>query len=122
MSSSSLSHTRFSFPIRSFELVLHRSSALPAKSQRKHSLEINTRLSRRFRGSWEEPRLRRCSTLEFVQDMAYREKSAGSGDSSTSGDRICKCGLIASLKVSNSKANPGREYYSCPEGRCRWFR
>ncbi|MED6195277.1 hypothetical protein PIB30_036477 [Stylosanthes scabra] len=54
--------------------------------------------------------------------MSYGVKSAGSGDSSTSGDRICKCGLIAQLKVSNSEANLGREYYSCPEGRCRWFR
>ncbi|MED6197526.1 hypothetical protein PIB30_057262 [Stylosanthes scabra] len=59
------------------------------------------------------PPLRRCSELV---------KSAESGDSSTSVDRICKCGLIAQLKVSNSEANPGMEYYSCPNGRCRWFR
>ncbi|MED6165906.1 hypothetical protein PIB30_104004 [Stylosanthes scabra] len=54
--------------------------------------------------------------------MSYRVRSAGSGDSSTSGERVCKCGLIAHLKVSNSEANPGREYYSCPEGNCRWFK
>ncbi|MED6197477.1 hypothetical protein PIB30_056834 [Stylosanthes scabra] len=54
--------------------------------------------------------------------MSYRAKSTGSGDSSNSSDRVCKCGMIAHLKVSNSEANPGREYYSCPEGKCRWFR
>ncbi|MED6170206.1 hypothetical protein PIB30_028721 [Stylosanthes scabra] len=54
--------------------------------------------------------------------MSYRVRSAGSGDSSTSGERVCKCGLIAHLKVSNSEANPGREYYFCPEGNCRWFK
>ncbi|MED6189831.1 hypothetical protein PIB30_099861 [Stylosanthes scabra] len=57
-----------------------------------------------------------------IEGMSYRVRSAGSGDSSTSGERVCKCGLIAHLKVSNSEANPGREYYSCPEGNCRWFK
>ncbi|MED6189358.1 hypothetical protein PIB30_095276 [Stylosanthes scabra] len=56
------------------------------------------------------------------EGMSYRGRSAGSGDSSTSAERVCKCGLIAHLKVSNSEANPGREYYSCPEGNCRWFK
>ncbi|MED6162112.1 hypothetical protein PIB30_067263 [Stylosanthes scabra] len=50
--------------------------------------------------------------------MSYRVRSAGSG----SGERVCKCGLIAHLKVSNSEANPRREYYSCLEGNCRWFK
>ncbi|MED6109904.1 hypothetical protein PIB30_037901 [Stylosanthes scabra] len=72
------------------------------------------------------PPLRPCSDLELSikrhKGMSYRVKSAGSGDSSTSGDRICKCGLIAQMKVSNSEANPRREYYSCPDGKCRWFR
>ncbi|MED6149800.1 hypothetical protein PIB30_066065, partial [Stylosanthes scabra] len=54
--------------------------------------------------------------------MSYRAKSAGSGDSTSSGERICKCGLVAQMKVSNSEANPGREYFSCPDGKCRWFR
>ncbi|MED6149191.1 hypothetical protein PIB30_060109 [Stylosanthes scabra] len=54
--------------------------------------------------------------------MSYRGRSAGSGDSSTNAERVCKCGLIAHLKVSNSEANPRREYYSCPEGNCRWFK
>ncbi|MED6187375.1 hypothetical protein PIB30_075829 [Stylosanthes scabra] len=54
--------------------------------------------------------------------MSHRTKSAGSGDSSSNGDRICKCGLVARMKVSNSEANPGREYFSCPDGKCRWFR
>ncbi|MED6211707.1 hypothetical protein PIB30_076298 [Stylosanthes scabra] len=58
--------------------------------------------------------------------MSYRGKkraqdSAGSGNSSSSGDRFCDCGLKTPLQVSRSAANPGREYYSCPAGRCRWF-
>ncbi|MED6120651.1 hypothetical protein PIB30_022936 [Stylosanthes scabra] len=51
----------------------------------------------------------------------YTQESAGSGSSSTSGDRICYCGLQALMQVSTIEANPGREYYSCPNGRCRWF-
>ncbi|MED6139280.1 hypothetical protein PIB30_082347 [Stylosanthes scabra] len=54
--------------------------------------------------------------------MSHRTKSADSGDSSSNGERICKCGLVAQMKVSNSEANPGREYFSCPDGKCRWFR
>ncbi|MED6159120.1 hypothetical protein PIB30_039349 [Stylosanthes scabra] len=72
------------------------------------------------------PLLRPYSDLELGikrhKGMSYIVKSAGSDDSSTSGDRICKCGLIAQMKVSNSEANPRREYYSCPDGKCRWFR
>ncbi|MED6108431.1 hypothetical protein PIB30_023839 [Stylosanthes scabra] len=61
------------------------------------------------------------------QDMSYRGKrnpqdSVGSGNSSSSGDRFCDCGLKAPLQVSRSAANPGREYYTCPAGRCRWFK
>ncbi|MED6176082.1 hypothetical protein PIB30_084461 [Stylosanthes scabra] len=50
----------------------------------------------------------------------YTQESAGSGSYSSS-DRICYCGLQAPIQVSKSEANPGREYYSCPTGRCRWF-
>ncbi|MED6197898.1 hypothetical protein PIB30_061159 [Stylosanthes scabra] len=67
--------------------------------------------------------LRPSSKFELgFKGMSYRAKSTGNGDSSNSSDRVCKCGMIAHLKVSNSEANPGREYYSCPEGKCRWFR
>ncbi|MED6177708.1 hypothetical protein PIB30_100658, partial [Stylosanthes scabra] len=51
----------------------------------------------------------------------YTQESADSGSFSSSGDRICYYGLQASIRVSKSEANPGREYYSCPTGRCRWF-
>ncbi|MED6225706.1 hypothetical protein PIB30_096239, partial [Stylosanthes scabra] len=51
----------------------------------------------------------------------HTQESAGSGSFSSSGDRICYCGLQAPIRVSKSEANPGREYYSCPTGRCRWF-
>ncbi|MED6164363.1 hypothetical protein PIB30_089223 [Stylosanthes scabra] len=64
--------------------------------------------------------------IERSQDMSsranrYTHESSRSGNSSTSGERFCGCGLRASLKVSNSVANPGREYYSCPARRCRYF-
>ncbi|MED6219670.1 hypothetical protein PIB30_037896 [Stylosanthes scabra] len=49
-------------------------------------------------------------------------ESTGSGDSASGGDRVCHCGLKAPLKVSHSYANPGREYYSCPTRRCKWFK
>ncbi|MED6199118.1 hypothetical protein PIB30_072933 [Stylosanthes scabra] len=49
-------------------------------------------------------------------------ESTGSGDSASVGDRVCHCGLKAPLKVSHSYANPGREYYSCPAMRCKWFK
>ncbi|MED6163102.1 hypothetical protein PIB30_076643 [Stylosanthes scabra] len=51
----------------------------------------------------------------------YAYESSGSGDSSTSGECFCNYGLRAPLQVSNSVANPGREYYSCPAKRCRYF-
>ncbi|MED6112699.1 hypothetical protein PIB30_063901 [Stylosanthes scabra] len=51
----------------------------------------------------------------------YAHESAGNGNSSTSGEWFCDCGLKAPLKVSKSAANPGREYYSCPARRCKWF-
>ncbi|MED6207963.1 hypothetical protein PIB30_040480 [Stylosanthes scabra] len=54
--------------------------------------------------------------------MSHRTRSADSGDSSSNGERICKCGLVAQMNVSNSKANPEREYFSCPDGKYRWFR
>ncbi|MED6191885.1 hypothetical protein PIB30_004964 [Stylosanthes scabra] len=41
--------------------------------------------------------------------------------SGSGGERFCYCGLKAPLKVSRSFANPGREYYRCPGGRCGWF-
>ncbi|MED6225977.1 hypothetical protein PIB30_098781 [Stylosanthes scabra] len=49
-------------------------------------------------------------------------ESIGSGDSASGGDRVCHCGLKAPLKVSHSYANSGREYYSCPARRCKWFK
>ncbi|MED6131645.1 hypothetical protein PIB30_011496 [Stylosanthes scabra] len=51
----------------------------------------------------------------------YTHESSGSDNSSTSGERFCGYGLRAPLKVSNSVANPGREYYSCPARRCRYL-
>ncbi|MED6120198.1 hypothetical protein PIB30_018789 [Stylosanthes scabra] len=64
--------------------------------------------------------------ITTYQDMSHRGKkytqeSAGSGSFSSSGDRICYCGLQTPIQVSKSEANPGREYYSCPTGRRRWF-
>ncbi|MED6152359.1 hypothetical protein PIB30_091249, partial [Stylosanthes scabra] len=66
------------------------------------------------------------SLCQEKEDMSHRGKqytqeSAGSGSFSSSGDRICYCGLQAPIRVSKSEANPGREYYSCPTRRCRWF-
>ncbi|MED6149127.1 hypothetical protein PIB30_059492, partial [Stylosanthes scabra] len=57
-----------------------------------------------------------------ARGKGYAHESAGSGNSSISGNRFCDCGLKAPLKVSKSAANPGMEYYSCPAGRCKWFR
>ncbi|MED6151077.1 hypothetical protein PIB30_078825, partial [Stylosanthes scabra] len=60
------------------------------------------------------------------KDMSSRAKryayeSSGSGNSSTSSECFCHCGLRAPLQVSNSVANPGREYYSCPARRFQYF-
>jgi hypothetical protein len=33
---------------------------------------------------------------------------------------ICKCRLVADIKVSMSKQNPNRLYYSCKEKKCQW--
>ncbi|MED6151192.1 hypothetical protein PIB30_080061, partial [Stylosanthes scabra] len=49
-------------------------------------------------------------------------ESTGSGDFASGGDRVCHYGLKAPLKVSHSYANLGREYYSCPARRCKWFK
>ncbi|MED6119810.1 hypothetical protein PIB30_015106 [Stylosanthes scabra] len=51
----------------------------------------------------------------------YTNESSASGNSSTSHERFCHCGMRALLKVSNSVANPGREYYTCPARRCGYF-
>ncbi|KAL4305711.1 hypothetical protein AHAS_Ahas16G0105600 [Arachis hypogaea] len=54
---------------------------------------------------------------------ASRRSTNGSYSSGNiMGECFCECGLRASLQVSNSIANPGRKYYACPIGRCRWFR
>ncbi|MED6123088.1 hypothetical protein PIB30_045964, partial [Stylosanthes scabra] len=50
------------------------------------------------------------------------DESTGSGDSASGGDRVCHYCLKAPLKMSHSYANPGREYYSCPARRCKWFK
>ncbi|MED6153561.1 hypothetical protein PIB30_103249 [Stylosanthes scabra] len=62
----------------------------------------------------------RCKDMSS-RAKRYVYKSTGSGNSSISGEHFCNCGLRAPLQVSKSVANPGREYYSCPARRCRYF-
>ncbi|QHO43679.1 uncharacterized protein DS421_5g164730 [Arachis hypogaea] len=57
--------------------------------------------------------------------MASTSKRSTSGSYSSGNvtrERFCECGLRVSLQVSNSIANLGRKYYTCPARRCGWFR
>lgn len=61
-------------------------------------------------------------SLETQQDVNYKEMNYHNNTNNSLSYPYCWCKLKAIIRVSQSKQNPGRPFYTCPDNRCNFFK